>query len=441
MKNTIIASAVLSVLLLWNCSKEEASNASEVKSQEEVSVLAYDNSTIELGNATIQEINTGGSEGNRTYKIAAGEAPKEFKGAEELSNGIYLDITIGKGDEIKGTYEFVTGETKGSEKVILYGMLVVNGKTVGIKEGQIEITEQKEGDSYHVDYNVKGEDGKQISGVVTAKNGGVKAELKATEAYCSGCKDNYNKAISANEALAMAKRYAPILNLDKAASTYPDWASTVFDAAGNKSCGQRLSLEDRSIIERKNKNFTTYFDVQVSPKDSRRVFIDYWWVYARQPNCFLNSGGHDFDWEHIVIQFNKSTWTPSTITFFQHGGSYTQRLSVEHDKVYVGKVGHGSYHDAGGSGGCCYWADYRNPNSSTVFHTENKLYQMRCSYDAFAFSGDWGGGGRKGPLYRSRKYWDRPPCEGASTQLCTESGCAKGDYKSTKLGEIENGFN
>ena len=60
----------------------------------------------------------------------------------------------------------------------------------------------------------------------------------------------------------------------------------------------------------------------------------------------------------------------SRVAFYQHGGWYSREAggfeTVEgtHPVAYVGKNAHGSFHDSGGSGGCLYFEDFRNPGGN-----------------------------------------------------------------------------
>jgi len=189
----------------------------------------------------------------------------------------------------------------------------------------------------------------------------------------------------------------------------------------------------------------TYYKVHCCSSASNRFFIDYWWFYYRQDNCLFNSGGHDYDWEHVVVQVtgdpaNVSAMDLVSITYYQHSGRYTRKkanmpiVDTTHPIVYVGKVAHGSYHNSGGIGGCCYWDDYRNLGSANrkwqTWATPSSLIQLSCDSSApswMTFPGDWGQAG-KGPLFRGIDYCTLTTCVGSTTASCTTSGCARSDY-------------
>lgn len=66
------------------------------------------------------------------------------------------------------------------------------------------------------------------------------------------------------------------------------------------------------------------------------------------------------------------------VIFYQHDGWYTRNpgryevFESEHPVAYVGKLRHGTYHDDGGSGTCCYFEDYRNPGWKFNLNLQNK---------------------------------------------------------------------
>lgn len=74
--------------------------------------------------------------------------------------------------------------------------------------------------------------------------------------------------------------------------------------------------------------------------------------------------------------------------FGQKKGWYTripghyETFNVTHPVAYVGKSNHGTYHDDGGTGTCCYYEDFRNPGEvlQKVFgeeiHCNNKLFVL-----------------------------------------------------------------
>ncbi len=430
-------SLILFLLLTWQCNNTET-----IPSQS--NYLEVDGTDVNLKNVSVLNVTGVSNPEVTTYKIVVTPDASTAEIEDVLpENALYIEVSADANNKLKGRFGFNYLETEeGFGNKIIYAMMISEGKVIGITDGSIEIKEVEES-VYQINYDLVTENNASLKGEMPIDicPNELGTGLKAATDYCSGCNDNYNGnglGVTSSEALAMAKRYAPIWKFDNAASTFPDNITTIWKASGNKSCGSKLTLDDRSIITKKNLNFNTYFDVQVSPEDDRRVFIDYWVIYARQPNCTGNSGGHDYDWEHIVVQFNRTNWNRSTVTYFQHSGSFTKRLNSDHPTVFVGKVGHGSYDNSGGSGGCCYWADYRNPGD--VVNAENHLYQLRCSNSKMAFNGDWGNSG-KGPLYRGRDYWNFDPCEGSRLRLCTESGCYRSDYRSTRLGKIERGFN
>src|SRR5690606_40402774 len=82
-------------------------------------------------------------------------------------------------------------------------------------------------------------------------------------------------------------------------------------------------------------SFPTYYEVQQHPSRPNRVFIDYWWTYNIQSNCFSNLGGHDYDWEHVIVQVDTEANKVISVTYFQHGRSeeHTSELQSRENLV------------------------------------------------------------------------------------------------------------
>lgn len=260
-----------------------------------------------------------------------------------------------------------------------------------------------------------------------------------TEGMGCNCTESSRK-ITGSQAEALAKAFAPLLKFDQASPDYPTSVMDVWNATSPASivCGGKLVLTDRTAP--RSMNFPTYYEVQSNPNDPNKVFIDYWWVYKRQENCFADQGGHDYDLEHTVIQVNKATQQAISVTYFQHAGWYTKKANAVMDNnrvaIFVGKIAHGSYHNRNTISfpgySCSYWGDYRNPNGDKDYvQTTNNLVQMSCSIDQFNFDGNWGDPG-KGPLFRDRAYWNYKTCRGTDG-LFGQDGCSASDYDQNAL--------
>lgn len=266
------------------------------------------------------------------------------------------------------------------------------------------------------------------------------AEIAATAAAapCS-CSESSTK-VSGTSAQAWATQFAPLIKFDRASPDYPTTVENIFTSSDPATivCGGKLALIERTVP--RSKDFPTYYDVQVHPSDADRIFIDYWWAYKRQENCFSNLGGHDYDLEHVVIQFRQSTQRIISVTYFQHGGYYTKdyrsKAAGTRVQAWVGKFAHGMYHFGSSitlpGYECAYWGDYRNPNGTQdEVLTGNRLVQMSCGATEFNFSGNWGDPG-KGPLFRDRAYWNFPACYGSDGPF-GQDGCSACDFGNTKL--------
>ncbi|TRW26606.1 hypothetical protein FMM05_04315 [Flavobacterium zepuense] len=268
----------------------------------------------------------------------------------------------------------------------------------------------------------------------TTANGLRLAATVNTNAFLScGCTESTAK-ITTTESATWATTFAPLVKFDRAAPDYPTsvediWAST---NPGSIVCNGQLQLTNSTAPT--SLNFPTYYDVQQHPTDADKVFIDYWFTYKKQEPCSAGQGGHDYDWEHIVIQFKKSTQRIVTVTYYQHGGWYTidwrNKAAGTRVVAFVGKYAHGMYNNSNTISfigyACTYFGDYRNPADATdEASTWNNLVRMTCDKTEFNFNGGWGTTG-KGPLHRDRQYWNFAACNGSDT--FGTNGCSGSDF-------------
>ena len=286
--------------------------------------------------------------------------------------------------------------------------------------------------------------------------------LEISNAQCSGC-PTFSTGLSKNKKLDLAKRFAPQLRFDDGANTYPRRAGDVFaNSSNNTGCNSNSRLNQTvsdgfGAINNWNdarSKIYTYFFIQ---RSGDRYFIDYWWTYYRQPNCSGSSGGHDYDWEHITVQVKKvgNSYRKVSVTFFQHGGWYTKRfesgsmqVTGDHPISYVGKLGHGNYHNGARCGfiQCCYYGDCRSTSNRRYLDvwSSGKLIEMTCSQKWANWPGRWGSTGQ-GPLYKTRSkfpngYVNAPACKGDATSCgsgSNQQGCERSNFsKGTSLGQI-----
>jgi len=260
---------------------------------------------------------------------------------------------------------------------------------------------------------------------------------------CENCQESGSK-ITGTTAQNLASTYAPLLKFDRAAPEYPTSVEIVWNSTDPSSivCDGTLVLTNRDAT--RSKEFPTYYEVQQHPNDANKVFIDYWWTYKTQTTCFANLGGHDYDWEHTVLQVNTQTNKVISVTYFQHSGWYTRDwrnvAAGTRVQIFVGKKAHGSYHFGNSISfpgyDCSYYGDYRNPNGSgDEVLSGNNLVGMDCGKSHFSFNGYWGTIG-KGPLYRSRDYWNFASCNGSAGLFGTD-GCSQSNFPvGTLIGSI-----
>lgn len=261
---------------------------------------------------------------------------------------------------------------------------------------------------------------------------------------CSDCAESTTK-MTGSPAFDLAWTFSPIMKFDRAAPDYPTTVEDIWASTNPASivCNGTLALVNRDAP--RSKNFPTYYEVQRNPNNPDRVFIDFWWTYKTQSTCFANLGGHDYDWEHTLVQVNTQTNRIVTVTYFQHSGWYTKDwrnvAAGTRPQVFVGKKAHGSYHFGNSISfpgyDCSYYGDYRNPNGAAdeVITWNNSLIEINCGIPQFSFNGNFGGIG-KGPLYRYRAYWSFSSCSG-NAGITGSDGCSQSDFpEGTQIGSI-----
>jgi hypothetical protein len=149
----------------------------------------------------------------------------------------------------------------------------------------------------------------------------------------------------------------------------------------------KLCNQDYSIIAN-NKVPAFYIAKQCG---TNTVVIRYWSFYAWQSTCTVilgaYKGHHAADWEGAMVLIVDGQM--KRVAFPQHGGWYSRNagsfetVNGTHPVVYAGKNSHGSYHDSGGSGGCLYFEDFRNPGKNDYhMDTWNNLVPLRRGPDA-----------------------------------------------------------
>ncbi|MDB5119639.1 MAG: hypothetical protein JWN56_857 [Sphingobacteriales bacterium] len=268
-----------------------------------------------------------------------------------------------------------------------------------------------------------------------AEKSTVSSKKAKVSSMCGDCQESSTK-ITGSQAFNLAWTFSPILKFDRAAPDYPTSVENIWASTNPASivCNGTLVMVNRDAP--RSKSFPTYYEVQRHPNDANKVFIDFWWTYKTQSTCFSNLGGHDYDWEHIVVQVNTQLNKIITVTYFQHGGWYTKdwrNVSPgPRPQVYVGKTAHGSYHYGNSVSfpgyECTYYGDYRNPNGSAdeVQTWNTNITAIDCNMSHFGFNGNFGGIG-KGPLYRYRAYWNFSSCNGSAGITGTD-GCSQSDF-------------
>ncbi|MGJ4745632.1 RICIN domain-containing protein [Leptospira sp. SA-E8] len=227
---------------------------------------------------------------------------------------------------------------------------------------------------------------------------------------------------------ALAQQFAPRLRFDQETTTGSGDSGKCFTSDPQTYYTQRaagVSAQDLC-----NKDYSTISNNQVpifydtSLVGTNAVLIRYWFFYAWQSTCFLSFGSHAADWEGMSVlvvngQMKRVAWS-------QHSGWYSKEtgnfevVNGTHPVAYVGKNAHGSFHDDGGSGGCLYFEDFRNPGGNDYHQdTWNNLVRLRRGGDAPSWMNCQGSGCFDGighPMERG---------DWRSNAGCGSDGCGK----------------
>ncbi len=230
--------------------------------------------------------------------------------------------------------------------------------------------------------------------------------------------------------LAIAEEFAPVLVFDHEQGEeehrcFPMDAGYWFEV--RKEFPYTSDCEPDCIIENMDYYSIYYGQVPTYYQYARchdAEYVMYWWFYGYQPDCDGESGEHSADWERVAVKIVDGKL--ARVLFFQHDGQYTKEadnldyvLFDGRPAVFVGANNHGSYHDTGGRGGCCYFQDWRNPgdwgtwkmmlpwqNLVRLSLDEDSPEWMKC-----ATEGCWPNC-CKGPLHREEDLCNLPACRG-----------------------------
>jgi hypothetical protein len=213
--------------------------------------------------------------------------------------------------------------------------------------------------------------------------------------------------------------WVPTLNFDGSAASYcyPDPPSPDHDG--------------RCVTEF-NPDAPVYWEGQHC--SSRHYKLAYWFWYGHQQDCIIGSGSHNNDWEHVILHFEidhpESGYQLKSVTFFQHSGWYTRKQNTDEVKVWVGKIGHGSYHNRcdGQSlnlfspnycqGGCGYWDDFRNDDHGIHWKPTN----LRPLAEAKAIPGPIG------DRVDNEDYCFSEACKGHDWRALEDAGCWQNNF-------------
>jgi len=221
------------------------------------------------------------------------------------------------------------------------------------------------------------------TGAISEENGGRFVAPERTYVAGVSCNGRYcdnlnlylcqpDDDVAAVDLAARAARFAPRLRFDQETTTGSGEQSKCFPGDAGAYFTQRA--QGASSVSLCNKDYGSIAGGAVpvyyvaDQLGGNAVIIRYWFFYAWQSTCFGGLGSHPADWESMAVLIVDDELR--RVGFWQHGGWYSrepggfERVEGGHPVGYVGKNAHGTYHDAGGSGGCLYFEDYRNPGGN-----------------------------------------------------------------------------
>ena len=258
------------------------------------------------------------------------------------------------------------------------------------------------------------------------------AGMRCSERYCDN-KQLYlcqaNNGGPTFDVKTLATRYAPRLRFDQEFSTgsgeqskcFPSDAATYFTQRAQGATSISLCNKDPATV-RDNRVPAYYVANQVG---TNTLLIRYWYFYAWQSTCFASAGSHAADWESMAVLVVDGKL--SRVAFYQHGGWYSREaggfelVDGTHPVGYVGKNAHGTFHDSGGSGGCLYYEDFRNPGGNDYrMDTWNNLVALTRGSGSPAWMNCTGSGCFDGIGHPLEQTGDLRTMRG-----CGKDGCSK----------------
>ena len=215
----------------------------------------------------------------------------------------------------------------------------------------------------------------ESGGTFTAPGSQYVAGVRCTGRYCDNmdfyiCRPDEGPAPVDIDALA--RKFAPRLRFDQLfgsgsgdqSKCFPGDPQAYYEGRAQGIAPQAMCNQNYSTIS--NNQVPVFYLAKQAGSDT--VLIRYWFFYAWQSTCFTSFGSHAADWESMMVMIVNGEL--KRVAYFQHSGWYTkkagnfQTVDGTHPVAYVGKNAHGSFHDDGGSGGCLYFEDYRNPGGN-----------------------------------------------------------------------------
>nr|XP_027215236.1 uncharacterized protein LOC113808108 [Penaeus vannamei]XP_027215280.1 uncharacterized protein LOC113808144 [Penaeus vannamei] len=265
---------------------------------------------------------------------------------------------------------------------------------------------------------------------------GARAEWNPAEVELEVAFEEESERAAAYEDLVL--KYAPYLRFHKLEGLddfcFPHNASDYFRVRDADDWSRQCNMDYATIHA---DEVPTYWHAM---ECGRHLHIAYWSFYGYNHNCDCCSGERNAWWEFLVVKVREWSTNPHMheVMFGQKEGWYTRiagnyELHDEsHPVAYVGRAGHGFYHDSGGSNTCCYYEDTRNPGEPDhymmTWHNLVELRKDEYGEDWMLEPGTHHWSGLQVPTFRDN--WDLcnlAGCDGSFLQVCTKAGCAKSD--------------
>jgi len=220
----------------------------------------------------------------------------------------------------------------------------------------------------------------------------------------------------------------------------PSSAADYYALRKNGFTGRICNMDYITILDGR---IPAYYEAQ---QCGDNYYFSYYLFFGYEDSCPLGESGADADWTRVDVKVTNNGTNLDRVVFYQKvekksDGWYTksrghyETYGDTHPIAYIGRLRHGSYHDAGGTSTCCYFEDTRNPGSPDKhIDTENNLVWIRndpetnppewmTNNDGYIWNGE------TLPSFDSANLCSLSGCKGIYLQVCETCGCIKTDVK------------